>query len=627
MLRITGYIKEINTQTKTYKIINEKTLKEVHIKYRRKLRRLKFGSFIDFDCIKLGYDLMYYDENVLNLMVNDDKQLLHGHLINFDEKLIYKLFVDDVKSVCDDIKTMCDNDNLNEAIYQLSNYCFNDDKIIEDNNRQTLVDEGFDLLLLLKITSLWKGDCLNYIQFKLLGLTDNEQKTLYYNNITLYDFINNPYFYYKIDLNKCDQVMTFNNKHFNCIERRCGIIVREIWYEIKNKGHIAININKLPKDYINYKDLLIDLYKLIFVGDVVYFKWMYTMLIEVSKYIKNNNISIILTMDNDKVIDLLRDKYKDVKCKVVNYTGTNVDMSLMELFEYLNDNYLDVIIITQSNMLTLKLIVKLIKLVKKIVLVGDNNNITSYKYGSIFNTLIKYVPTTNIINNINNITKNAINIIKDFWYNPIYDESFMIYIGNIQTINNIFIKIVKENGNIKHFKIITPFNVDVMEINQCITKVYIDKDYKLFNIRYNNKLSCVKINIGTLIVNHLGQEGHVVDFINIDSQEYICCTINKIKQQFKIYPNDNIYEIETIKNISIIQPSYAITVHKAIFNQWNTIILYLPSHKGTFINKNLLYSAITSAKKCCLIIEEQSGLFESLTHQKSSTHTFTLPNI
>ena len=46
-----------------------------------------------------------------------------------------------------------------------------------------------------------------------------------------YSFINNPYIWYKIELEICDHVMRqvirpCTSTVYNCIERRCGIILR-----------------------------------------------------------------------------------------------------------------------------------------------------------------------------------------------------------------------------------------------------------------------------------------------------------------------------------------------------------------------------------------------------------------
>jgi exodeoxyribonuclease V alpha subunit len=69
---------------------------------------------------------------------------------------------------------------------------------------------------------------------------------------------------------------------------------------------------------------------------------------------------------------------------------------------------------------------------------------------------------------------------------------------------------------------------------------------------------------------------------------------------------DNVSEIDIDNYVILNDPTvdilthcYAITIHKSQGSEWDYVIFYLPKNDNSanFINKNLIYTAITRAKK------------------------------
>ena len=65
--------------------------------------------------------------------------------------------------------------------------------------------------------------------------------------------------------------------------------------------------------------------------------------------------------------------------------------------------------------------------------------------------------------------------------------------------------------------------------------------------------------------------------------------------------------------------SFCMTIHKSQGSEWNYIIFYLPSHESNnfFINKNLIYTAITRAKKEVWIIGDILAIEQGATRPPS----------
>jgi exodeoxyribonuclease V alpha subunit len=74
----------------------------------------------------------------------------------------------------------------------------------------------------------------------------------------------------------------------------------------------------------------------------------------------------------------------------------------------------------------------------------------------------------------------------------------------------------------------------------------------------------------------------------------------------------------TIKNFML---AYCITVHKAQGSEWDNIYYYISGHNSPkFLNKRMIYTAITRARKICTIIETTDGLFERCANTQIQEH-------
>ena len=62
------------------------------------------------------------------------------------------------------------------------------------------------------------------------------------------------------------------------------------------------------------------------------------------------------------------------------------------------------------------------------------------------------------------------------------------------------------------------------------------------------------------------------------------------------------------RGVGMLAHSYALTIHRAQGSEWNFIILYIPYSENfsTIVNKNLIYTAITRARRAIFCVGDRS---------------------
>ena len=69
------------------------------------------------------------------------------------------------------------------------------------------------------------------------------------------------------------------------------------------------------------------------------------------------------------------------------------------------------------------------------------------------------------------------------------------------------------------------------------------------------------------------------------------------------------FDDETVKSTKelyteMIDLAYSLSIHKSQGSEWNYIVIFIPSNPANkhFLTKNMLYTAITRAKKACWLV-------------------------
>ena len=72
------------------------------------------------------------------------------------------------------------------------------------------------------------------------------------------------------------------------------------------------------------------------------------------------------------------------------------------------------------------------------------------------------------------------------------------------------------------------------------------------------------------------------------------------------------------EDFDIIEPAYAVTVHKSQGSQYETVIIPLPGEFSIMMRRNLIYTAITRAKKKVILVGQKKMLFMAIHRDDTS---------
>lgn len=320
----------------------------------------------------------------------------------------------------------------------------------------------------------------------------------------------------------------------------------------------------------------------------------------ISEFDSNNKVEIVSL--TGKAVNVINNKLtnKCVKAKTIhklfgiegNIRFNNINKSIK----------LDYLIIDEVSMLDSKLlsfILRSIPINTKLILVGDINQAEPIGIGSPINDIIKsgIIEVTRLKNNNRSksdvIRKNSQKILENNNVLEYKNNEFEV-IKSKNNIDSLLKKIEdlnKENISLKDISILAFKNCNVQKINEKISQNYLKELREGRKYTVSDKVIQLKNDNRREIYN--GEQGIV--FMIIESMDNIEVDVN--------YGDKIItYDKHTINQIEL---AYAITIHKAQGSQNKVIIIVIDKNDEEYLNRNLLYTAITRAEERCIIIQQE----------------------
>lgn len=321
------------------------------------------------------------------------------------------------------------------------------------------------------------------------------------------------------------------------------------------------------------------------------------------KELENRNFSYCLLAPTGKAADRLAElthrptETIHRKLKLLPYSNYKTEEEITE----------DYILIDECSMLDLELSACLFTHISdttKIVLIGDVNQLPSVLCGRVFQDLIEsnLIKTTKLEKvyrqaGDSHIIKNAYAILNDeaLDYTSTSDFEF-IECEDVEEIQNY----IKDRYNRDKTMILSPqhesqLGTDVL--NLIIQNKDEDGFYEYDKVIQNTNdydLGVFNGNLGYIsdieerLINGEWQKVYSINFSNI----------NKIIEYNK-------------KNINEIELAYALTIHKSQGSEFDTVIIPINNSLEYMLNKNLLYTAFTRAKKHLVLIGDKATLEET----------------
>ncbi len=311
----------------------------------------------------------------------------------------------------------------------------------------------------------------------------------------------------------------------------------------------------------------------------------------------------------------------------------------------------DVIIVDEMSMVDISLMYALLKAVAagtRLILVGDTNQLPSVGPGSVLKDIIdseqfhtvkltkifRQASTSDIIVNAHKINRgeriSLDNQSRDFFFLKRYDADKIINV-TLQLIKQKLPKYV--DAGEYDIQVLTPMRkglLGVERLNQ-ILQMYLnppdkkkrEKEYGSMVFREGDKVMQVKNNY-QMEWEIRTKYGLCVDkgtgIFNGDTG--IIEEINDFAETMTISFDEGKMVEYSFKNLEELELAYAVTIHKSQGSEYPAVVIPLLTGPRMLMNRNLLYTAVTRAKKCVTIVGDENT-FDMMVENNSEQKRYS----
>lgn len=291
----------------------------------------------------------------------------------------------------------------------------------------------------------------------------------------------------------------------------------------------------------------------------------------------------------------------------------------------------DVIIIDEMSMVDINILHSLLKAITvgtRLILVGDVNQLPSVGPGNVLKDIIRsnhfpVLKLTKIFRQAfeSDIILNAhkINAGESIKINNKSKDFFMLKRENVNTVMNIVLTLVRDkipkyiSTNSFNIQVLTPMRkgeLGVERLNQVLqqslnppSKDKKETEFRNHIFREGDKVMQIKNNY-QLTWEIQSKYGTAVDkgtgIFNGDMG--VIKEINQFAQIVMVEFDEEKLVEYSFAQLEELELAYAITIHKSQGSEYPAVILPLLSGPRMLMNRNLLYTAVTRAKKCVILV-------------------------
>ncbi len=294
----------------------------------------------------------------------------------------------------------------------------------------------------------------------------------------------------------------------------------------------------------------------------------------------------------------------------------------------------DVLIIDEMSMVDINILNSLLKAVTigtRLILVGDVNQLPSVGPGNVLKDIINsqrfpILKLTKIYRQSyeSDIIQNAhkINAGQEIKLDNKSKDFFLLRRNNINVILNIMVSLVKDkipkyiSATSFDVQVLTPMRkgeLGVVNLNQVLQANLNPKNNKRKEIQFRNLLFRegdkvmqirnnyqldweIQSSFGTMIEKGTGIFNGDMGIIKEINEFSEIVTVEFDDGKVVEYPNNQLDELDL---------AYAITIHKSQGSEYPAVIMPLLSGPRLLMNRNLLYTAVTRARNCVIIIGKE----------------------
>ena len=361
-----------------------------------------------------------------------------------------------------------------------------------------------------------------------------------------------------------------------------------------------------------------------------------TIIKAICNILNENNLKFNLAAPTGRAAKRMQESTENVAFTIHRLIGIKPESPIPEFNEE-NTLDCDYVILDEASMIDIKLMDKLLKALSSktaLILVGDHNQLPSVGAGNvlkdILDTDIKAVRLKKIFRQAkeSNIVVNA-HKINDGLY-PILNQKnkdFFFINSNSKNFQNDLLDLVKNRlpnyyklDPINDIQILAPSKKSlwgIVNINDLCQKE-LNKNPNL--IKINNRIFKLGDKVMQVRNNYELESLNPDDFddgvYNGDIGRIIDIDKNMESLKVEFYDGNIVsYKKEDVKDLDL---SYAITIHKSQGSEFDCVLIPMMPASFMLLNRNLLYTAITRAKKLVILLGEKKILKQMVRNNNES---------
>ena len=303
----------------------------------------------------------------------------------------------------------------------------------------------------------------------------------------------------------------------------------------------------------------------------------------------------------------------------------------------------DVIIVDEVSMLDINLMSSLLKAVKpgaKVILVGDADQLPSVGPGNVLRDIINS-KTVNVIKleHIFRQAQESLIVVNAHRINngemPIFKSDnpnfFFMKRGDAQIVNATIADLYKNRlpatygiNPINSIQVLSPSRkgvAGVNSLNEILQQEINPPDYMKAQTNYGktvfrvgDKVMQTKNNYDIEWVRDNGEEGTGI----FNGDIGIIQKISSIDKVLEIVFDDDKRVLYNFSDLEELELAYAITVHKSQGNEFDYVIISVSNFNSMLMFKNLLYTAVTRAKRMVILVGSESSIVKMINNNAKS---------
>lgn len=369
-----------------------------------------------------------------------------------------------------------------------------------------------------------------------------------------------------------------------------------------------------------------------------------TIINEIVKIYKDNGLKVVLTAPTGRAAKRMEESCNHEAKTIHRLLGyMPVDSGRGMIFDHNEDNPLnaDIIIIDESSMIDLILLENLLKGINsetKIIFVGDIDQLPSVGAGNTLKDIInsgkvktirlkkifRQGENSNIVVNAHRINEGQFPILnekgKDFFF--VASESNTHTQG---TLINLVAKRLPQYYNIKNIEdiqVLTPMkksDIGTVELNRQLQEVLNPKTPNIEEITYGDKIFRENDKV-MQIRNNYNKEYQTRSYqtgLGVFNGDFGTVTkVDNYDNTVEVLFDNERYVEYAVKELDELSLSYAITIHKSQGSEFPAVVIPLGAGPYMLMTRNLIYTAITRARKLVVLV----GNISYLRNMINNTH-------